>query len=138
MRGFILAEPRCAESGRARNLWSECHAAAHERGLSLNLVEPISHATLQYKAAALVGISGLRYGASIRVLQTFQLVAYKNRERLLEGDIARGLLRTFLAGPTATRRPLTEHFSADSAAIEARASTRSFRPKDDGDEPPGL
>ena len=60
----------------------------------------------------------------------------KNRERLLEGDIARGFLRALLADPTVKRLLSTEHFSVDGTLIEAWASMKSFRPKDGGDEPP--
>jgi transposase len=61
----------------------------------------------------------------------------KNRDRLLEGDIARGFLLAVLADPQV--RPLlsTEHFSVDGTLIEAWASMKSFRPKDGSGEPPG-
>src|SRR6476646_7683013 len=60
----------------------------------------------------------------------------KNRDRLLEGDIARGFLGAILADPEV--RPLlsTEHFSVDGTLIEAWASMKSFRPKDGSGEPP--
>ena len=60
----------------------------------------------------------------------------KNRNRLLEGDIARGFLAAILADPKV--RPLlsNEHFSVDGTLIEAWASMKSFRPKDGSDEPP--
>src|SRR3712207_6550823 len=61
----------------------------------------------------------------------------KNRERLLEGDIARGFLRAILIDPAVKRLLSTEHFSVDGTLIEAWASMKSFRPKDGGDEPPG-
>jgi hypothetical protein len=53
----------------------------------------------------------------------------KNRDPLLAGDIARGLLAAVLAGPKI--RPLLsgEHFPADGTLLEAWASMRSFRPK---------
>jgi transposase len=60
----------------------------------------------------------------------------KNRDRLLEGDIARGFLAAILADPQV--RPLlsSEHFSVDGTLIEAWASMKSFRPKDGSGEPP--
>src|ERR671914_1093270 len=61
----------------------------------------------------------------------------KNRERLLEGDIARGFLRAVLVDPAVKRLLSIEHFSVDGTLIEAWASMKSFRPKDSGDEPPG-
>src|ERR671917_752470 len=61
----------------------------------------------------------------------------KNRERLLEGDIARGFLRAVLVDPAVKRLLSTEHFSVDGTLIEAWASMTSFRPKDGGDEPRG-
>ncbi len=59
----------------------------------------------------------------------------KNRERLLEGDIAAKLLRAVLAQPRVKRLLSTDHFSVDGTLIEAWASMKSFKPKD-GDEPP--
>jgi transposase len=61
----------------------------------------------------------------------------KNRERLLEGDIARGFLQAILIDPAVKQLLSTEHFSVDGTLIEAWASMKSFRPKDGGDEPPG-
>ena len=61
----------------------------------------------------------------------------KNRERLLEGDIARGFLRAILIDPALKRLLSTEHFSVDGTLIEAWASMKSFRPKDGSDAPPG-
>src|SRR5881397_3136098 len=54
----------------------------------------------------------------------------KNRDRLLEGDIAHGFLRAILADPQVTRLLSNEHFSVDGTLIEAWASMKSFRPKD--------
>ena len=61
----------------------------------------------------------------------------KNRDRLLEGDVAHEFLRAVLADPQV--RPLLsdEHFSVDGTLIEAWASMKSFRRKDGRDEPPG-
>ena len=61
----------------------------------------------------------------------------KNRDRLLEGDIARGFLRAILADPQVKRLLSNEHFSVDGTLIEAWASMKSFRPKDGSGEPPG-
>ncbi|MFL5256856.1 MAG: IS5 family transposase [Rhodopila sp.] len=61
----------------------------------------------------------------------------KNRNRLLEGDIAHGFLRAVLADPQVKRLLSNEHFSVDGTLIEAWASMKSFRPKDGGGEPPG-
>jgi len=60
----------------------------------------------------------------------------KNRERLLEGDIAAKLLGAVLAHPRVKRLLSTDHFSVDGTLIEAWASMKSFRPKDGSDEPP--
>src|SRR3954468_10939984 len=61
----------------------------------------------------------------------------KNRDRLLEGDIARGFLAAILADPQVTPLLSSEHFSVDGTLIEAWASMKSFRPKDGSGEPPG-
>jgi hypothetical protein len=60
----------------------------------------------------------------------------KNRDRMLEGDIASSFLAAILADPQV--RPLlsSEHFSVDGTLIEAWASMKSFRPKDGSGEPP--
>ena len=60
----------------------------------------------------------------------------KNRERLLEGDIAAKLLSAVLAQPRVKRLLSTDHFSVDGTLIEAWASMKSFKPKDGWDEPP--
>ena len=62
----------------------------------------------------------------------------KNRERLLEGDIAAKLLSAVLAQPRVKRLLSTDHFSVDGTLVEAWASMKSFRPKDDSGEPPAA
>src|SRR3981081_3189447 len=56
----------------------------------------------------------------------------KNRDRLLEGEIAAKFLTAVLAQPRVKRLLSSEHFSVDGTLIEAWASVKSFRPK----EPP--
>src|SRR6059058_3231253 len=60
----------------------------------------------------------------------------KNRDRLLEGDIACAFLTAILADPQVKPLLSTEHFSVDGTLIEAWASMKSFRPKDGSGEPP--
>ncbi len=62
----------------------------------------------------------------------------KNRERLLEGEIAARFLSAILARPQVKRLLSNEHFSVDGTLIEASCSMKSFRPKDaaGADEPP--
>ena len=60
----------------------------------------------------------------------------KNRDRLLEGDIAAKLLRAVLAQTRVTRLLSTDHFSVDGTLIEAWASMKSFKPNQGRDEPP--
>ena len=60
----------------------------------------------------------------------------KNRERLLQGDIARGFLAAILVDPQVKPLLSDEHFSVDGTLIEAWASMKSFRPKDGSGEPP--
>jgi transposase len=60
----------------------------------------------------------------------------KNRERLLEGDVAAKLLSAVLAQPRVKRLLSTDHFSVDGTLIEAWASMKSFKPRDGSDEPP--
>src|ERR671917_821828 len=60
----------------------------------------------------------------------------KNRDRLLDGDIAAGFLTALLALPRVRRLLSHEHFSVDGTLIEAWASMKSFKPNDSSDEPP--
>ena len=64
----------------------------------------------------------------------------KNRDRLLEGDIAAQFLTAILALPRVKRLLSNEHFSVDGTLIEAWASMKSFKPKDgtgpDEQDPP--
>jgi transposase len=60
----------------------------------------------------------------------------KNRDRLLEGDIAAKFLAAVLGQPHVKRLLSTDHFSVDGTLIESWASMKSFRPKDGSDEPP--
>jgi transposase len=54
----------------------------------------------------------------------------KNRDRLLEGDIAAKFLAAVLAQPRVNRLLSSDHFSVDGTLIEAWASMKSVRPKD--------
>jgi len=60
----------------------------------------------------------------------------KNRDRLLDGDIAARFLSAVLAQPRVKRLLSTEHFSVDGTLIEAWASMKSLKPKDDGSNDP--
>jgi transposase len=56
----------------------------------------------------------------------------KNRDRLLEGEIAARFLTAVLARPRIKRLLSSEHFTVDGTLIEAWASMKSFKPN----EPP--
>ncbi len=62
----------------------------------------------------------------------------KNRDRLLEGEIAAKFLAAILTQPKIRQLLSTEHFSVDGTLIEAWASMKSFKPRDSdrGHEPP--
>ena len=53
----------------------------------------------------------------------------KNRDRLLEGEIAAKLLEAVLSQPQVKRLVSSEHFSVDGTLIQAWASMKSFKPK---------
>jgi transposase len=53
----------------------------------------------------------------------------KNRDRLLDGDIAAKFLAAVLAQPRVKRLLSSEHFSVDGTLIEAWASLKSFKPR---------
>jgi transposase len=61
----------------------------------------------------------------------------KNRDRLLEGDIAARFMQALLEQPRVKRLLSADHFSVDGTLIEAWASMKSFKPKDGSGQPPG-
>ncbi|GJE19518.1 IS5 family transposase [Methylobacterium marchantiae] len=56
----------------------------------------------------------------------------RNRDRLLAGEIAAQFLAAVLAQPRVKRLLSSDHFSVDGTLIEAWASIKSFKPKDQG------
>ena len=64
----------------------------------------------------------------------------KNRDRLLEGDVAARFLATLMARPRVKRLLSSDHFSVDGTMIQAWSSMKSLKPtepaKGPGDEPP--
>jgi transposase len=77
---------------------------------------------------------GLSMDASVWDVTVFT----KNRDRLLEGDIAHRFLAAILIDPQVKPLLLDEHFSVDGTMIEAWASIKSFKPKDGSGEPPAA
>lgn len=79
---------------------------------------------------------GLSMDATVWDASTFS----KNRDRLLEGDVARGFLTALVAQSRVKALMSDEHFSVDGTLIQAWASHKSFQPKAgpaNPDEPPG-
>ena len=64
----------------------------------------------------------------------------KNRDRLLEGDVAARFLATLMARPRVKRLLSSDHFSVDGTMIQAWSSMKSVKPLEPGegpgDEPP--
>ena len=60
----------------------------------------------------------------------------KNRNRLLEGDVAREFLSEVVKQAQAKGLTSDEHFTVDGTLIEAWASLKSFQPKGQKREPP--
>lgn len=60
----------------------------------------------------------------------------KNRDRLLEAEVAQEFLATLLSLPQVKQLLSSDHFSVDGTLIKAWASMKSFRPKDGSGEPP--
>src|SRR5687767_8942331 len=60
----------------------------------------------------------------------------KNRDRLLDADVAAKFLEATLRHPRVKRFLSDDHFSVDGTLVEAWASLKSFRAKDGSDEPP--
>jgi transposase len=61
----------------------------------------------------------------------------KNRDRLLDADVAVRFLEAVLRHEKVRRFLSDEHFSVDGTLVEAWASMKSVRAKDGSDEPPG-
>ncbi len=62
----------------------------------------------------------------------------KNRDRLQDGDIFTKFMSKLLNHPQVKPLLSDEHFSVDGTLIEARASQKSFRPKDGRDDGDGA
>jgi transposase len=62
----------------------------------------------------------------------------KNRDRLLEGDVAAKFMTAVLDQPRVKRLLSADHFSVDGTLIEAWASMKSFKPRDGSGEPPAT
>lgn len=60
----------------------------------------------------------------------------KNRQRLLEHDVARQFFAAVLEEARRQQLLSDDHFTVDGTLLEAWASLKSFRPKDDDAEPP--
>ena len=60
----------------------------------------------------------------------------KNRERLMQVDVARRFMAALLNLPQVKGLLSSEHFSVDGTLIDAWASMKSFVPKDGSGEPP--
>lgn len=60
----------------------------------------------------------------------------KNRDRLLNTEIAQDFLAALLTEPKVKRLLSHEHFSVDGTLLDAWASMKSFRPKDGSGDPP--
>ena len=74
---------------------------------------------------------GLSMDAKVWVPTTFT----KNRDRLLEGDIANAFFQAVVREARRRGWLSDEHFTVDGTLLEAWASQKSYRPKD---EPPGA
>jgi transposase len=61
----------------------------------------------------------------------------KNRDRLLDGDIAAAFFEAVLLHAETERLLSDEHFTVDGTLLEAWASHKSFRPRDEQDPPSG-
>jgi len=62
----------------------------------------------------------------------------KNRDRLLEAEIAAKFLAAVLTQSEVKRLLSNDHFSVDGTLVEAWASLKSFKPRSGGEEPPSA
>ena len=61
----------------------------------------------------------------------------KNRERLLEADVARVLLKEVVREARRRRLLSADHFTVDGTLLEAWAAHKSYRPRDEDPSPGG-
>lgn len=61
----------------------------------------------------------------------------RNRDRLLEHEVAHRFLQVIVAQAKKKRLMSTDHFSVDGTLVESWASMKSFRPKDEDDDDRG-
>src|SRR6266478_3404353 len=73
-------------------------------------------------------------GIGVDVAAWDHSVFSKNRDRLLEGDIAAKFLAAVLAQAKVKKLLSSDHFSVDGTLIEAWASMKSVKPKDGKDD----
>ena len=76
---------------------------------------------------------GLGMDDAVRVPTTFT----KNRDRLLSGDIAAAFFDAILIHADTERLLSDDHFTVDGTLLEAWASQKSFRPRDEEPPPDG-
>jgi transposase len=62
----------------------------------------------------------------------------KNRERLLEHDVSRAFFAEVVAEARRRRLLSADHFTVDGTLLEAWASLKSYRPRDEQDPPSGA
>jgi transposase len=75
---------------------------------------------------------GLGIDDAVWVPTTFS----KNRDRLLEGDVARAFFEDVVAQARGRQLLSDEHFTVDGTLLEAWAGQKSFKRKDQGSQPP--
>ena len=75
---------------------------------------------------------GLAMDEAVWVPTTFT----KNRDRLLEGDVARAFVEDVVAQARGRRLLSAEHFTVDGTLLEAWAGLKSFKRKDQPRDPP--
>lgn len=75
---------------------------------------------------------GLSLGERVFDASTFS----KNRDRLLNAEVAQQLLSTLVTLPEVKRLMSAKHFSVDGTLLKAWASMKSFQPKDGSGAPP--
>ena len=92
----------------------------------------------ELRSAGAVGSSfaGWFVGLSLDAVVWDVTVFTKNRERLIDGDIASKFMAAVLNQEQVKTLLSDDHFSVDGTLIEAWASMKSFRPKDGSGEPP--
>jgi hypothetical protein len=126
---------RTSKSRSCPRFGTECWCSMKAGIFSRNRLSPRSYALWSRVLSSQTKIPNFQIDG--RTLQLWVPTVFsKNRERLMEGDVAEKFFARVLAQASAAGLVSDEHFSVDGTLIEAWASQKSFQRKDRPEQPP--